>query len=213
MESNSERIDRYIRNQMSPEESELFLNDLKKNKELLEEAKMMATLVKEMKNEQAERDVIIKQGVLSAHKRRRNIRLVLSIAAMFLLIFGATTLWNRQSDTDALFSNHYTTYNTAMLRGGDDTAIDTELSKLFNDIGTAEDVIPIITRLQTIYDNLQSGNDDYADYRDYKDDIAWYLALAYIKTDNIDRAKDILKPLADKGNSEAIKLIEEIEEM
>ena len=48
---NSERIERYLREQMTPEENEVFLNELRNDKELREEAQMMALLIKEMKEE------------------------------------------------------------------------------------------------------------------------------------------------------------------
>ena len=210
---NSERIERYIREQMTPEENEAFLNDLRSDKELREEAQMMALLIKEMKEEQVRQDEAMTQAVLSAKKKAQTVKMVrwaLSIAAMFILIFGAATLWNRQSDTDALFNQYYSVYEASPSRGGNDEAIEKELAELYNKVGTEKDVVPIIARLQTIYDNIQSNNEDYADYGYYESDIAWYLALAYIKDNNLDKAKELLKPLVEHGNEEANELIENI---
>ena len=213
---NSERIERYIREQMTPEENEAFLNDLRSDKELREEAQMMALLIKEMKEEQARQDEAMTQAVLSAKKKAQTVKMVrwtLSIAAMFILIFGAATLWNRQSDTDALFNQYYSVYEVSPSRGGDDEAIEKELAELYNKVGTEKDVTPVIARLQTIYENIQSNNDDYADYGYYESDIAWYLALAYIKDNNLDKAKELLKPLAENGNEEAKNLMESINDL
>ena len=109
---NSERIERYLREQMTPEENTAFLNDLQQDKELREEAQMMALLIKDMKEEQAKQDAEIAEAVLLSAKtsKARTIsimRWTLSIAAMFLLIFGATLLWNRHSDEDALYLLRY----------------------------------------------------------------------------------------------------------
>lgn len=212
---NSERIERYLREQMTPEENTAFLNDLQRDKELREEAQMMALLIKDMKEDQAKQDAEIAEAVLSSSKTSKAktisiVRWTLSIAAMFILIFGATLLWNRHSDEDALFNSYYTSYDMSLARGGDDEAVKTELAELYNKVGTKKDITPVITRLQTIYDNIQSNNEDYADYGYYENDIAWYLALAYIKDYNIAKAKELLKPLADNGDEEAKKLLVEI---
>ena len=212
---NSERIERYLREQMTPEENEAFLNDLRKNKELREEAQMMALLIKEMKEEQAKQDEAVAKEILASKEKStaKTIRLVKwigSIAAMFIILFGATTLWNRHSDTEALFERYYETYDMSKARGGNDETIKKELAELYNKVGTEKDITPIIARLQTIYDGIQSNSDDYADYSYYENDIAWYLALAYIKDNNLDKAKELLIPLIENGNEEAKRLLNEI---
>ena len=222
---NSERIERFLREQMSPEENEAFLNDLRTDKSLREEAQMMALLVKDMKEEQAKENTEITENVFATKKKAKNISIVrwtLSVAAVFLLIFGATTLWNKQgmhSDTDVLFAQadalfvQYYSYDVTSPRGGGDETINTELAKLYSKVGTDKDIFPVISRLQTIYDNVQSGNEDYLDYGDYNREIAWYLALAYIKDHNLDKAKELLKPLAEEGITEAIELLDKMKNL
>ena len=211
---NNDRIEKFLRNQMSPKEKEIFMNDLRNDKELREEAQMTALMIKEMKEEQAKQDAEIINEVLSSKKRAKIVTLVrrtLSIAAIFLLIFGAMTLWNRQSDTDALFEQYYESPEVFSPRGGDEDAVKQELTNLFIQVGTKKDVTPIINRLQTIYDNIQARNEEYAEYRYSQSKITWYLALAYIKNQNLEKAKELLKPLADNGDEDAAKLIKEIE--
>ena len=58
---NSERIERFLRNEMSAEDSEAFIRDLKNDPALLEEAQMMAMLIKVMKEEQAKQDEEMKE--------------------------------------------------------------------------------------------------------------------------------------------------------
>ncbi|MBR6188322.1 MAG: hypothetical protein IKQ59_05130 [Prevotella sp.] len=207
---NSERIERFLREQMSPEENDAFLNDLRNDKELREEAQMMALMIKEMKEEQAKQDSELTEKVLASNKRARIVSLVrrsLSIAAMFVLVFGATLLWNRQSDTNDLFTEYYTPYTVQGDSRGGDSDVEKELAELFNQVGTADDVTPIIDKLQTIYDSIDS---EY-EYSLYADDITWYLALAYLKDRNLDKAKELAQPLADNGNDEAKRLIESID--
>ena len=209
---NSERIERFLREQMTPEESEAFMNDLKKDKELREEAQMMALLIKEMKEEQAKEDEVLRQRVMASKTKSKNIRMIrwaISIAAMIVLVFGAAVLWNRQAASDPLFAQYYTRYDTVLERGGD-AAVKNELTELFNKIETEEDVAPVIARLQTIYDKIQSNDEHYSEYSYYENDIAWYLALAYIKDHNFGKAEELLEPLKERDDSAATDLLEAI---
>ena len=216
---NSERIERFLREQMSPEENDAFLNDLKNDKDLCEEAQMMALMIKEMKEEQIKQSEKLTEDVLAEEKQAKTARIIsmvrwpLSIAAMFILIFGATLLWNRQSDSEILFNEYYQPYVVQGERGGDDDAIKEELANLYNKVGTEDDVTPIITRLQTIYDNILSNNVDYAEYIYYEKDIVKYLALAYIKNNDLDKAKRLLKPYAEDGDDEAAEIIKAIDSL
>ena len=213
---NSERIERYLREQMTPEENKAFLNDLQTDKELREEAQMMALLIKEMKEEQAKQDEAITQEILASGRpaTTKTIQLVKwlgSIAAMFILLFGANQ-WYSSYKIDKVYDAYYTPYDASLAsKGGDDETIKQELAELYNKVGTEKNVTSVISRLQTIYDGIQSASDDYADYTYYENDIAWYLALAYIKDHNLEKAQKLLKPLADNGDEEAITLLKAIE--
>ena len=215
---NSERIERYLREQMTPEENEEFLNNLRNDKELREEAQMMALLIKGMKEEQAKQDEAIKQEILtykgnSTAKTIRLVKWIGSIAAMFILLFGANQ-WYTSYKIDKVYDAYYTPYDASLAsKGGDDEAIKQELVELYNKVGTDKDISPVISRLQTIYDNVQSRNEAYLDYRDYSREIAWYLALAYIKDHNLDKAKELLKPLAEEGIAEAIELLNKMKNL
>ena len=210
MEDNHIRIDKFLRKQLTPEENEKFLNDLKNDQELRKEAQITALMIKEFRERQAKQDAEIIEEVLASKKKAKIIRLVrwsMSIAAMFILIAGATIWWNSRLDTEALFTKHYTPYSMqSTLRGGDSN-VKKELATLFNQVGTADDISPVIDKLQKIYDSRYS---EY-EYRQYADDIAWYLALAYLKDDNIEKAKELLQPLAKKGDMKAKALLEELE--
>ena len=213
---NSERIERYLREQMTPEENKAFLNDLRNNKELREEAQMMALLIKDMKEEQTKQDEAITQEILASGRpaTAKTIRLVKwigSIAAMFILLFGANQ-WYSSYKIDKVYDAYYTPYDASLAsKGGDDETIKQELAELYNKVGTEKNVTSVISCLQTIYDGIQSASDDYADYTYYENDIAWYLALAYIKDHNLEKAQKMLKPLADNGDEEAITLLKAIE--
>lgn len=222
---NSERIERYLREQMSPEESLAFLNDLRNDKELREEAQMMALLIKEIKEEQDRQDEAVAQEIATgirpaaataqrqpAKRPAKTVRLVrwmVSAAAIFAIIFGAN-LWYSSYKMDKVFDAYYKPYDATKARGGDDKAIKLELAELYNKVGTESDEAPVIIRLQTIYDGILAKSGEYADYRYDENDIAWYLALAYIKDHQKDKAKELLKRLAEQGVAEASELLNEL---
>lgn len=209
---NSERIERFLREQMSPEENEAFLNELRNDKDLREEAQMMALMIKELKEEQIRQSEILTEKVLAKEKQAKKAKIIslvrwpLSIAAMFILIFGATLLWNKQSDADVLFSDYYTTYAIQGEARGGDSDIEKDLAALFNKVGTVKDIAPVIDQLQKIYDSIDS---EY-EYSLYADDITWYLALAYLKDNKPDKVKELLKPLIEKGDQRAKELFDAI---
>ena len=208
------RLEKYLREQMTPEENEEFLNDLRNDKELCEEMQTTVLMIKTLKEDQAKQDAEIIEEVLASKKKAKIITIVrrtLSIAAMIILIFGVTTLWNRQSDTDALFKQYYVSPEVSSPRGGDEDAVKQELTNLFIQVGTEKDITPVINRLQTIHDNIVADNEEYDEYKYSQNTIDWYLALAYIKNENLDKAKELLKPLADNGDEDAIKLLNAIE--
>ena len=206
------RLEKYLREQMTPEENEEFLNDLRNDKELCEEMQTTVLMIKTLKEDQAKQDAEIIEEVLASKKAKiiTIVRRTLSIAAMIILIFGVTTLWNRQSDTDALFKQYYISPEVSSPRGGDEDTVKQELTNLFIQVGTEKDITPVINRLQTIHDSIVADNEEYDEYKYSQNTIDWYLALAYIKNENLDKAKELLKPLADNGDKDAIKLFNAI---
>lgn len=212
---NSERIDKFLRGLMTPEENDAFMSDFNSDKVLREETQITALMIKELEESQAQKDAEIIEEVLASKKKKAKIitivRRTLSIAAMIILIFGVTTLWNRQSDTDALFEQYYVSPEVSSPRSADGDAVKQELNNLFIRMGTEKDITPIINRLQTIHDNIVADNEEYDEYKYSQNTIDWYLALAYIKVENLEKAKELLKPLVDNGDEDAAKLIKEIE--
>ena len=213
-QENYNRLEKYLSEQMTPKENEEFLNDLRNDKELCEEVQTTALMIKVLKENQAKQDAEIIEEVLASKKKAKIITIVrrtLSIAAIIILVFGVTTLWNKQSDTEALFEQYYVSPENSSPRGGNEDAVNQELANLFIRMGTEKDITPIINRLQTIHDNIVADNEEYDEYKYSQNTIDWYLALAYIKVENLEKAKELLKPLVDNGDEDAAKLIKEIE--
>lgn len=196
MKDNSERIDKFLRNQMTSEENEAFWEDFKNDMDFREEVQITALMIKELQERQAKEDAEIIEEVLackakekSAKKAKivRMVRWVGAIAAMFVLIFGSVRFYQIKQ-MDNLFNEYYSPYELqGMSRGGDDD-VEKELANLFNQIEKEEDVAPTLQKLQSIYDKIDS---EY-EYSLYADDISWYLALGYIKVHDIEKANSIL---------------------
>lgn len=231
----SERIDKYLREQMTPEEQEAFLNDLRTDKGLRDEAQAMALLIKEMREQQAEQDAELIEEVLAENKAKASACMTgtdgpdfsfaaasdtkwfsswgIAIAAMFVLFFGLGWGGSRMYMTyrmNTLFDNYYESYESiaqpSRSKGGEGD-VEKELTELFNQVGTAKDINPVIERLQTIYDNI----DNEYEYSLYEDDITWYLALAYIKDHNVEEAKKLLRTITNNKDYDVEQLLKEIE--
>lgn len=195
---NSERIDKFLREQMTPEENEAFLRDMETDEALRKEVQLTALMIQELHERQACEDADIIAEVVAARRSDRKARIVRmvkwvgSVAAMLLLVFGIYIYQSGSSneiDYIALADKYFTETPIPTFRGGQ-TDADEELSDLFAQVGSRADIAPVVSRLQAIYDHLDS---EYA-YRANGNDIriAWYLALAYLKDCQPDKATPLL---------------------
>ena len=136
-----------------------------------------------------------------------------SIAAIFVIIFGVYKE-KRYRDLSAIVSPYYSEYSMSDYSRGDvDSITVAHLYTLFNNIKEQRNVSDIIEELEPIYLTLDS---DFT-YSAYANDIAWNLALAYIKDDQIDKAIPVLEKLeADNPDMpiavKAIALIKKLQE-
>lgn len=215
--NNSERIDKFLRGLMTPEENEAFMSDFNSNKELREETQITALMIKGLEERQSQEDAEVIEEVIQSKRKARIVSLVkrsMSIAAVFLFIllpvgrYGYTAYNNYKDDT--FVSQNLAAFNPRSPRS---ESVVKELSELFSKINTEEDITPTIQKLQQIYDNIQAENDDYAQYNYFESTIARYLALAYVKSHSRDKAKEILRPWAEKGDEKATELLEKIDNL
>ena len=104
---------------------------------------------------------------------------------------------------DAVISPYYTQYDISDISRGDtDSTTVVHLYSLFEQIQTQQNVTNVIKELESIYASL---NSDYS-YHPYANDIAWNLALAYIKDDQIDKAIPILEKLKEENQDSPISV-------
>lgn len=188
-----ERIESFLQGKMSPTEEADFKQELKRNPELRNQALTMASLIKGIKKEAAEKD----RGIIGSGEKqsKSNIRSILwwacSAAAVFVIFFGIYNV-RRNNKLDAILSPYYMEYDmTDISRGETDSLAVTHLYALFNQIQEKRNVSGIIKELEPIYQSLET---DFT-YYPYANDIAWNLALAYVKDKQIDKAITLLEKL------------------
>ena len=194
-----DRIERFLRGEMSAEEEASFREELKTNPVLCEHARAVSALLIGVQEKGRQHDQIIIDEV-SAHKKTYNLRRLIiwtsSIAAAIILVVGVSVFIENISyeQTDEMLSPYYKHYDVASLsRGETDSVAVAHLYTLFNRIPEENDMADIISELEPIYASL---DDDYT-YYTYANDIAWNLALAYVKVGQKEKAISIFDKLKD----------------
>jgi len=191
-ENADERIETFLRGKMNKEEELLFKNELKSNKELRDKAKIMALLIKGLREKGMKKDREITR-TKSPGRLRSYLLYASSIAAIFAVIFYLHINHKRDKMLADIVSPYYIYYNINDLppRGETDTLAAKHLYELFNLISKTDNTSEIIKELEPIYNTLEGNYTYYI----YANDIAWNLALAYIKDNQIDKAIVILEKL------------------
>lgn len=187
----NERIESFLRGTMSAEEEAAFKQEIKQNPELRNRAKAMTSLIRglQTKNKATEKAII--QENTAKSKVRPILWWACSVAAVFAIFFGIYKD-RRYRMLDATISPYYTQYDmTDISRGEADSTTIVHLYTLFTQIQENRNVSSIIRELAPIYLSL---TEDFT-YHSWANDIAWNLALAYIKDDQIDKAISILEKI------------------
>lgn len=189
-----ERIEAFLRGEMSAEEEAAFKQEINNNPDLRNRAMTMSALIKEVQaqNREKEQTVITTNTVKS--KKRSVLLWACSIAAVFAIVFGVGLYNNhrRHALLEETLAPYYGRYHMdSSVRGDADSATIARLYSLFNQVKNQKDVSGVIKELEPIYRSL---DEDFS-YYPWANDIAWNLALAYIKDDQIDKAIPLLEKI------------------
>ena len=186
----NDRIDMFIRGMMTEEEEAAFKEEIKADPELRSHVLATVSLIKGIRKQDAD-----KEKALIQNNTKDRVRTLLwwatSIAAVFAIFFGyqKDRRFNELSD---MVSPYYTEYSMSDYARGDlDSITVAHLYTLFNNIQEQRNMSNIIKELEPIYANIEH---DFT-YLAYANDIAWNLAVAYIKDDQIDKAIPVLEKL------------------
>ena len=185
-----ERIEAFIRGTMTAEEEAAFKQEIKEDPELRSQVLATVSLIKGIREQDA------KEESKLIHKSTKNkVRSIMlwacSIAAMFIIFFG---VYNEKKyrDLSAIVSPYYSEYSMSDYTRGDmDSTTIVHLYTLFNNIQSQRRMSSIIKELEPIYASLDT---DFT-YYPWANDIAWNLALAYVKDDQIDKAIHLLEKI------------------
>lgn len=203
--NNEERINRYLRGEMMPEEETTFESDLQKDDTLKRQAESMARIVKEMKVLGDEHDKqLVEQMKASSEKKATPVRW-LSIAASFALILTVGYHIYDYSATTGLGREYASTFPTSsIIRGEEDSDVSETLAALFDNVANGEDLDNTIEQLEKLWALSQS--DTYNGYTTYEPYIGWNLAIAHLRNNNKKEAKVVLdRVIENKNEVSAIK--------
>lgn len=191
MDGIDERIEAFLRGEMTAEEEAVFKQEIKSNPELRNRAMAMASLIKGLEEQNATKEATIIKKEFTKLRVRPILWWVCSVAAVFAIFFGIYKD-RRYRMLDATVSPYYTEYSMSEISRGDiDSALVAHLYGLFTQIQDNRNVSGIIKELESICNSLDN---DFT-YNAYANDIEWNLALAYVKRDKIDKAITILQKL------------------
>ena len=214
MDGIDERIEAFLRGEMSTEEEALFKQEIRQNPELRNRAMAMTSLIKGLHNQNSAKETaIIKENTVKSRVRPL-LYWACSVAAVFAIVFGVYKD-HRYRMLDTTVSPYYTEYDMNDVSRGDlDSATIAHLYDLFTQIQESRSVSDIIKELEPIYNSLDN---DFT-YNAYANDIAWNLALAYVKDDQIDESITILQKIkADNPDTpiynKADELIKKLEDL
>ena len=232
-----DRIEAYLKGQMSADEEQLFLKELEEKPELKEKAIVTARLVKGLKQVGAAQDkatqgaflasstesvrsavekTIHAEKISAAAPSTRRISMWLSIAASLIFVVWIGFEYNDYRHVTELGDTYADAFTSSMIARGDESLTDAEkkLESLFANVKNNNNLDDAIHELSLCWE--LSTMDTYNDYTNYSAEIGWNLAIAYLKGNNKKDAKNVLEKLIDTTedgsiiNDKAKELLEEL---
>lgn len=236
-------INRYISGEMSEEEKSDFLKSLETDEGLKLRAQMVGLIAREIHHVNSEETIIdalsktdkddfrktllklkeeksasdnvacsIEDGICirkDEQRKRKVRRAVYSIAASLIVLLGCFSIYQYFSESDyaTLGGNQIV---VTQFRGAGDTELANNLSVLSHKIKEDTDIESVITQLDEYY---WHGDDSML--KNYRNDIGWNLAIAYLMTNDKDNAIKVLNNIIKENSSrehveQAKKLLDEI---
>lgn len=209
-----ERIELFLKGKMNPTEAESFKLELKDNKELRNRAKVVALMVKAMKESSSKQDERIINEITGKQKKSRIITLsyrITAIAACLCIIFSITDYQFRKSNTLDLavqYSGKYLMDESSFRDRG--SAIQNELFTLSDQIKEKQDLIKIISRLDSMF--VTASSEGFNEYTSYHEQIGKCLVVAYLQNNERGKAIKLLEDLIEEYPDKTIfkTMLEEI---
>ena len=199
---NDERISRFLQGKMDTDEEAAFMEEMKNNDDLRNQAIAQARLVKGMKqvdeelkdafrqaDEQTIKRIAKEASETSVSKKTSARWLAIAASVVFIVFVGFKSY--DYYDTTSLGREYANTFPTStIIRGETNADVDTELTTLFNNVTEGKDLDNTTSRLKTLWE--LSKQDTYNDYTDYAPYIGWNLAVGYLEDYEKSKAKEVL---------------------
>lgn len=218
---NDERISRFLQGKMDTDEEAAFMEEMKNNDDLRNQAIAQARLVKGMKqvdeelkdafrqaDEQTIKRIAKEASETSVSKKSSARWLAIAASVVFIVFVGFKSY--DYYDTTSLGRKYANTFPTStIIRGEANADVDTELTTLFNKVAEGKDLDNTTSRLKTLWE--LSKQDTYNDYTDYAPYIGWNLAIGYLEDYEKTKAKDVLnemKEMFPEGTAMGDKVIQ-----
>lgn len=205
-----ERIERFMRNQMTQAEEKTFLDDINSDPELKERAfatALMARGMKRRRKEEQQAFAAMLNGSISenANKAKATFRRYAAMAASLLLLLGvggyAGFAEYGYQQRNAIVSANISLGQTGTDRG-DGGNMQSRLDSIAAVVKNERDMTEAIAVLQGLYDKRQTD----IDCAQNSATISWYLAMAYIKDNQKDKAVNLLVALKKEHPEMASKI-------
>ena len=199
---NDERISRYMKGVMNADEESAFMEELKNDEELRNQAIAQARLVKGMKQvdeelkdafREADEQTIRRIAKEAVGNKKHSARWLAIAASIVFIVFVGFKSYDYY-DTTSLGREYANTFPTStIIRGEANADIDTELTMLFNNVAEGKDLDNTTSRLATLWE--LSKQETYNDYTDYAPYIGWNLAIGYLRNYEKTNAKAVLEEM------------------
>ena len=224
-----ERINRFLRGEMSSEEETTFMDELKSNDVLRNKAVVAARMAKAMKTVGEEEDSLVKEALLTSDDhdiemivknvtRKRSklltLRIISVAASILILVISGWHYYDYRVTTGLGNEYEMEIESSSFVRGAGTGSVNKELNSLFTKVKSGDESDNTIKRLSLLWE--LSTMDTYNDYSDYAPQIGWNLAIAYLKDNDKDNAMAVLTKLegiAEDGTAIKNKCIELINKL
>ena len=224
-----ERINSFLRGEMSSEEETTFMDELKSNDVLRNKAVVAARIAKAIKTVGEEKDSLVKEALLTSNDhdiemivknvtRKRSklltLRIITVAASILILAISGWHYYDYRVTTGLGNEYEMEIESSSFVRGAGTGSVNKELNSLFTKVKSGDESDNTIKRLSLLWE--LSTMDTYNDYSDYAPQIGWNLAIAYLKDNDKDNAMAVLTKLegiAEDGTAIKNKCIELINKL
>ena len=207
-----ETLMQFLRGELSAEDETAFMQKLQQNPDLKARAVAVARLIKGLERKGIKDDEKLNSAFKKLSKQSKIKRIfvwVTSAAAVLVLVFGLRIFYVNSS-YEKIAAEYENSFPFSEISRGNNDDLSAKLQNWTDNVLQNRDLDLTIEKLSKVF--TQSQSETFNTYTNYFAVSGWYLALAYLKNHDVEKAKEVLKILADKkdDNPSVAKKAEEI---